>query len=53
MYTYINDIRENTPRSRDARKNSSARKFFVTDATGKCNAEGVPLRRAKAKTTVF
>lgn len=48
-----NDIRGNAARLRDAGKNSSARKYFVTDASGKCNVEGVPLRRAEAKTTVF
>jgi len=36
----------------ETRKNSSTRNYFVTDATtGKCSAEGVPLRRAAAKTT--
>lgn len=38
--------------ARRTQKFINTRNYFVTDATtGKCSAEGVPLRRAGAKTT--
>lgn len=55
MRTRINDIRENNSRACETRKNSSARKYNTLWRTRRESAalEGVALRRAEAKTTVF